>query len=462
MLGQLILVAVLGSSALAQTVPVFGQCGGESYTGATQCAAGNNCVVFNPFFFQCVPDTETFTGSPTITNTGTVGASPTSTVKTTSTVASTTPVKSTSTVASTTTVSTPFPTGFVKTSGTRFTLNGAPFTVFGTNAYWPALQGYSNADIDQAFADMAAAGVTVVRGFNEVTNPFQGQVFFHQWAGATATVNTGTAGLQRLDQVVASAKAHGIRVIITLSDFGGMDVYAAQLIGSGQPHDVFYTNPTIIAAFKTYVQAVVSRYANEPGVMVGNEPRCAGSNTAASANCTTATITNWASTISTFIKSLDANHLVALGDEGFLNEPGTHNFDFVYQGTLGIDFAANMNIKTLDFGTFHESWGETANPDSVTWGVQWINDHAAIMKTANKPAIMEEFGLASSSGATRAAQYTTWYNAIISSGLTGDLVWQAGSDLSTGPTPNDGFAIFPSDPVYALMKQHAAALKSRG
>jgi mannan endo-1,4-beta-mannosidase len=29
-------------------------------------------------------------------------------------------------------------------------------------------------------------------------------------------------------------------------------------------------------------------------------------------------------------------------------------------------------------------------------------------------------------------------------------------------TPNDGYAIYTTDPVYELLKQHAAALKARG
>ncbi|KAJ7458495.1 CEL4a mannanase [Mycena latifolia] len=458
----LLILAFSLASALAQS-PVWGQCGGQNWTGPTTCVAGSVCTFSNPFYSQCLPGTATTTVGTTTTPT----TSPTSTV-----------------TSATSTASVPAQTGFVKTSGTRFTLNGAPYTVFGSNAYWLPLMGYSTTDISKAFDDIVASGATTVRtwGFNEVTAA--NGIYFHLWSGNTATVNTGANGLGMLDTVIAQAKAHGIRLIISLtnnwSDYGGMfispltrpvltcnwrlsgmDVYAAQLLGSGQTHDVFYTNPTIIAAFKTYVQAVVTRYANEPTIMaweLANEPRCGGSSTVASSTCTVSTISTWASTISAFIKSIDSNHLVAIGDEGFFNEPG--NSDFVYQGTLGIDFAANMKISTLDFGTFHmypQSWGET---NTVPWGQQWITDHAAVMTSTNKPVIIEEFGVTSSS--TRNATYATWYQTMLSTGLTGDMLWQAGSQLTNGPTPDDGYAIFPTDPVYALMKSHAAALKARG
>lgn len=41
------------------------------------------------------------------------------------------------------------------------------------------------------------------------------------------------------------------------------------------------------------------------------------------------------------------------------------------------------------------------------------------MKAANKPVILEEFGVTSS----QTTIYTAWFNQIVSSGLTGDLIW---------------------------------------
>ncbi|KAF7377350.1 Glycoside hydrolase family 5 protein [Mycena sanguinolenta] len=429
---HVLLLAILVGPALA-SVPEWGQCGGLGWTGETDCAAGLVCIEQNEYYSQCLAGTTT-----------TIITTPT-TVSITSTVKSTTTVSTTSTVKSTTTSSAPTATGSSRLGGLIPSTSSShkvdvKYLHLRSNAYWPALLGYSDAAIDQAFSDIAGSGATVCR----LTIP--------------------------ADYLISSAKSHGIKLLITLtnnwSDFGGMDVYTVQLLGSGLPHDTFYTNPTVVAAYKAYVQAIVMRYLTEDTIMaweLANEPRCAGTSTAASATCNSTVITNWAAEISAYIKSLDPNHLVAIGDEGFINDPLPHDYDYPYQGGgIGIDFEANLAIDTLDFGTFHmypDSWGESGN--DIAWGQQWITDHATIMTSANKPAIMEEFGL-TYTGTQRADDYATWYDTVISTGLTGDLLWQAGSVFNGTETPNDGYAIYPTDPVYTLLQQHAAALKARG
>ncbi|CCO27111.1 putative mannan endo-1,4-beta-mannosidase F [Rhizoctonia solani AG-1 IB] len=164
---------------------------------------------------------------------------------------------------------------------------------------------------------------------------------------------------------------------------------------------------TVKAAFKSYVNTWVTRYKNEPTILgweLANEPRCKGSTGTWTGTCTTATITNWASEISAYIKSLDSNHLVGLGDEGFYNQANGPNYP--YQGGEGIDFDANLN-------------------------------HAASQKSVNKPVILEEFGVTTDQAAT----YTAWWNEIVSNGgVAGDLIWQAG--ISTATYYNDGYAVY--------------------
>ena len=74
--------------------------------------------------------------------------------------------------------------------------------------------------------------------------------------------------------------------------------------------------------------------------------------------------------MSAFIKSIDSNHLVAVGDEGFFNQPTNPSYPYQYvpsvlvtrlrltlhyRGSEGVDFDANLAVSTIDFGTFHVS-----------------------------------------------------------------------------------------------------------
>ncbi|KAG8953486.1 hypothetical protein FRC04_002328 [Tulasnella sp. 424] len=427
MLKTVITVAALAKMGFA-AVSLYGQCGGVSYTGDTTCVAGASCVYQNDWYSQCLPSTSTAT----------------TTTKTSSTI-----TKTSSTAATTTTSSSGSCSGFVRTSGQKFTLNGSTYTLVGSNAYWLAQVPATQADLDKAFADIAATGATTVRtwGFNEVTSA--SGTYYQIWSGSTPTINTGSNGLAKFDQVVASAKAHGLKLIVALtnnwSDYGGMDVYVKQILGSSN-HDLFYTNASVIQAYKNYIQVWINRYKNEPTILaweLANEPRCKGS---------TGEYLDW---------NLHDDHhhtvdTVSIGDEGFgLTGDGS----YPYTTTEGLDFATNLAISTVDFGTAHLypiGWGETSDP--VGWGSSWITNHVTVQKQLNKPVILEEYGVTSNQYAT----YQTWLSTVVSSGLAGDLIWQAGSTLSNGQTPNDGYAIYPTDQTYQLLTQHSAALKARG
>jgi len=118
---SLITLAISLSQVVA-VVPAWGQCGGNDWTGetgqatsspscltwcllpSTVCISGSACVYQNDWYSQCIPGAI----SPTIppSNTAT-SPGPTSGVPS------------------------PVSTGFVKTSGTEFTLNGKAYTVVG-------------------------------------------------------------------------------------------------------------------------------------------------------------------------------------------------------------------------------------------------------------------------------------------------------------------------------------------
>jgi len=190
------------------------------------------------------------------------------------------------------------PGGFVVRLGKNLSLDGREFRFAGTNNYY--LMYKSQLMVDDVFADAQAAGFTVLRtwGFLDIGNAdgsdsIRGKsdgVYFQYWDGDSPAYNDGADGLQRLDYVLASARRHGIKLVIPLTnnwgDFGGMDQYVRW--AGGSYHDDFYSNATVKGYFKDWISYLLNRtntytgvkYKDEPTIMtweLGNEPRCQGS-----------------------------------------------------------------------------------------------------------------------------------------------------------------------------------------
>ncbi len=66
-------------------------------------------------------------------------------------------------------------------------------------------------------------------------------------------------------------------------------------------------------------------------------------------------------------------------DEGYYK--WDNSTDYIYNGTSGMDFDANLRISTIDFGTFHlypQSWAEYY-PSIEEWGTNYIQQHVNSM-----------------------------------------------------------------------------------
>lgn len=212
------------------------------------------------------------------------------------------------------------------------------------------------------------SGIRILRiwGFNDVnTEPAPGKVYFQLLQNGIATINTGTLGLQRLDYVVAAAEKRDIKLIINFvnnwSDYGGINAYTTAFGGNSTS---WYTSSEIQNVYRRYIKAVVSRYSQSSAIFaweLANEPRCNG--------CDTSVIYDWISSTSAFIKSIDPLHMVGIGDgtlasplmkiallisnpEGFGLDIGSDG-SYPYTYAEGLDFAKNLKIDTIDFGTFH-------------------------------------------------------------------------------------------------------------
>ena len=348
--------------------------------------------------------------------------------------------------------STPAASGsFSTTDGLQFVIDGKKGYFAGTNSYWIGFLT-NNDDIDLVMQHLKESGLSVLRvwGFNDVTTtPTDGTVWFQSFAGSEPTINTGADGLQRLDYVVRSAEAHGIKLIINFvnnwTDYGGM---AAYFTWAGiSDNTQWYNNTKAQGQYRKYIDAVVSRYSDSPAVFaweLANEPRCKG--------CDTSIITDWITETSAYIKSLDANHMVTHGEEGFGLETGSDG-SYPYGYSEGTDFAANCAVPDIDFCVYHlypESWSVSPGKE---WGNAWITNHGKACAEIGKPCVLEEFGFSNNCEVESAWEATS----LGSEGNAMDMFWQYGDTLSYGQTHQDGNSVYYGTELYdCLVTDHVA------
>lgn len=379
------------------------------------------------------------------------------------------------------------PNGFAYTQGTRFMLDGSPFYYAGTNCYYLTFK--SQEAVDSVFKDAEAMGLKVIRvwgnldvGVKTGTTDSEGKpVFTNNNDGpgekdgiyfqyfdkdlGKPVINEGKDGLQKLDYALYQAEKHGIKLLITFTNywdaFGGMGQYIkwAQELGiTGLKKDDFYTNETLKGWYKDYVNGLLNhtnpytgrKLKDEPSVFaweLANEPRC---NT--DAQCRDNILYNWAKEMSEYVKSIDPNHMVSLGDEGFYNKPyGYYNeyttSNYAFYGAEGVDFEKLMTIDTLDFGTPHlylDQWGMkhtgTGQDDLL-----WFKIHGETCAELGKPVILEEFGLTNRT--IRDSEYEQWFEVL--EGNVYETVEYAGTNYWMIASYIDG-ALYPDYDQYTV------------
>lgn len=187
--------------------------------------------------------------------------------------------------------------GFVTRSGSTLELNGKPWRFSGVNMYWLGLDENlpdsggptypTRARIDSGFAAARALGARVVRahtlgisvGCARCLEPAPGAF--------------NDAAFRPIDDAVASAQAHGLRLMIPLTDqwgyyHGGKRTFTRW---HGYPDDPgqnaasssaqrlseahFYTDPLVIADFRAYIAHLLNHVSLNTGVRLGDDPTVA-------------------------------------------------------------------------------------------------------------------------------------------------------------------------------------------
>ncbi|XP_074577803.1 mannan endo-1,4-beta-mannosidase 1-like [Curcuma longa] len=292
--------------------------------------------------------------------------------------------------------------GFVRAKGLHFELDGNPFYANGFNAYWlmtlaanPSLKD----KVSSAFREASGHGLLVARTWA-----------FSDGGSNALQYSPGSYNEQTfkgLDFVVSEAKRYGIKLILSFvnnyDSFGGKKQYVQWGREQGQfiaSDDEFFTNPVVRGFYKNHIRTVLTRvntitgvaYKDEPTIFAWelmNEPRC-------QSDLSGRTIQAWITEMAAHVKSIDSNHLLEAGLEGFYSTSSPEK-QFNPGVDIGTDFIQNNQIPNIDFATIHsypDQWLSSSDDQSQQaflnkWLDVHIRDASSVLR---KPLLITEFG----------------------------------------------------------------------
>lgn len=377
------------------------------------------------------------------------------------------------------------PAGFVTTCGSSFCLNGQTFNVAGTNNHY--LGWGTQYEVDQVLNDARAMNLNVVRGImhsvrgsldgtqvNQGTMPLK-----WNWSSTAESSNMGMngvyilywdtntngmawndsteTGLGRWDYVIWKAKQLGLKLDIALLDFwqwaGGVQQINANFKGgnydmSNAPdrYTFFFSDSRTKQFYKNWVNHVLNRtntltgvkYKDDPTIFAWdlmNEPEIAGTTLGKA----------WISEMAAYIKSIDSNHMVASGNEGFTD------------GHAGSNPQLEMGISTIDFATWHTypTYHNLTTNDVTTL----INTHCQTAHSGGKPVLLQEFAYPSNRS-DQATVYQNWVNVIYNNpNCAGWMFWRLEGLQASGRYPADngeGFGVYNNNSAVSKVFKDAA------
>ncbi|CAI5989594.1 unnamed protein product [Closterium sp. NIES-65] len=255
--------------------------------------------------------------------------------------------------------------GFVRRVGRQLWLRGKPFYVNGWNTYW-LMYIASIPDkkylVNQALSQGRSMGLTVCR-----TGAFYDGPGWHALQTSPGVFDENT--FKALDYVIFTAKRFGIRLHMVLNgnwdDYGGKNQYVkwSAAAGGNPPADdtAFFVDPLCRTFYKNFIKAVLTRrnkltgqlYRDDPTIFgweLMNEPRVY-------ADPSGDVLQAWITDMAAHVKSLDPNHLLSIGSEGFYG-PSTPerakalNAEW-WMMNVGTDFVRNNKVPGIDIASVH-------------------------------------------------------------------------------------------------------------
>ena len=388
--------------------------------------------------------------------------------------------------------------GFVKTDGTKFIKNGKPYHYIGTNLWYASVlastgEGGNRERFCKELDNLKAIGVNNLRilsgpdAGSDLANPAKPYL-------QTAPGVLNDTILQGLDFVLAELEKRDMTAVIYLNNAwdwsGGMGFYLKECGYGDSPNTLedggydryveycanFAREPKALEMYYNYIKLIVSRknsitgrlYKDEPAIMAWqlcNEPR-------AFAKENKEAFEKWNLEAAALIKSIDNNHLVSTGSEGYIGCEVDPELCERIHADKNIDYLT-IHIWPVNWG-----WAPRSNPDSGIENAckrsgEYIDDHIAMAGRINKPLVIEEFGYSRQGNVSgtgiptdsRDIFYAFIFEQVKKSVETGgpiagcnfwgwggsgrprDLVWQAGDDYLCDPPhePQGWYSVFDND-----------------
>ena len=342
--------------------------------------------------------------------------------------------------------------GFVTAQRGRFVINGEPFRFVGANVA-VMYRDEDRAQMPETLRQASQAGIRVVRvwafgeGGPEDIGPIADLADWprtHPFRRAPGQWNE--EAFVHLDRVLAEAKRNNLRVQLCLTnwwrDTGGVTQYLrwAGIEGAADtsfPFGInseramlFYTNETTRRLYREHVEKVVTRRNTVSGVLYRDDPTILGWELMNEAQAVTGRWQErraWFAEMSSYLKSLDANHLVTPGAWGYRTAAERR------------EWLADHRLQTIDYCDVHNYPREDADSfvDSPQALGEFIENRAAAAAALGKPLVLGEFGIGPGgyNGFAQSEWFRNYFDASLRAGVNGAMFW-----ILT-PDPKRGFGM---------------------
>lgn len=396
--------------------------------------------------------------------------------------------------------------------GVQLIKNGKPYHYIGTNMWYASVLGSTGKGGDRErlcreLDYLKSIGVTNLRilsgpdAGSDLANPAKPYL-----QSAPGVLNDTI--LRGLDFVIAELEKRDMDAVIYLNNAwdwsGGYGFYLKECGYGDSPNTNvpggyseyvnycanFSREPKAIEMYYHYIKSIVSRknsitgrsYKDEPAIMAWqlcNEPR-------PFAKENKGRFAEWISGAASLIKSIDPNHLVSTGSEGYIG----CEVDMELCREIHAD--KNIDYLTIHIWPVNWGWAPRSNPDSgidnacIESG-KYIAEHIELAKQLDKPLVIEEFGYsrkdnisgtdiptdsrdifyryifeqvkesAASGGVLAGCNFWGWSG----SGRPRDLVWQPGDDYLCDPPhePQGWYSVFDCDTTTInIIKEYSKAI----